>query len=110
MKRTISSVVTPYAPLEFHDVSEERTASVLRVDDYGKQARSKKLCGSSSEISANLYKTIRRHIPENGALHSHSSVNLKANYSISSISYIIIIIIIIISSSSSKCKKVMLYL
>jgi hypothetical protein len=37
MKRTISRDATPYTPLKFHDVSEERTSSILKVDDYGKQ-------------------------------------------------------------------------
>jgi hypothetical protein len=37
MKSTISWEVTPYTPLQVHDVSEERINSTFRVAGYAKQ-------------------------------------------------------------------------
>jgi hypothetical protein len=108
MKRTTSKNVISYTPLKFHDLSEECTTSILKVDDYGKQARNKNLYGRPSDTSMNFYKTMWRHFVENSILRKYPCVNLKANYSSSSI--ISISTRTTSSSSSNKCKKLMLSL
>jgi hypothetical protein len=73
-KSTVMWDVTPYSPAEVHrsfggkvtkvsNQQEERLLLGLLVDHRDGD--------SSSEMSANFYQTTRRHIPEDGTLHSH---------------------------------------
>jgi hypothetical protein len=68
------------------DVSEERIASILSVYSYLLTLVHRSWISStlkmeairSSETSVNKIST-RRHIPEDGILHSHRRVNLKSH-------------------------------
>jgi hypothetical protein len=75
--------VTPCGPV---DVSEQRSAFILRVVDILKKQRATSWLVTclayssilkavhSSEVSVNVYRTRRRHVPEDSSFHSHCCV------------------------------------
>jgi hypothetical protein len=69
--------------LVWTDVSEERIASVFRVE---KPASDESAWTGGSETSVNTI-SIRRHIPEDGILDSHRRENLKSLHDLISFSF-----------------------
>jgi hypothetical protein len=61
--------------LVWTDVSEERVASIFRVKNSASEEPA--WAGGYSEMSVHIIST-RRHIPEDGILHSHRHENLKS--------------------------------
>jgi hypothetical protein len=79
LKNTIFWDVAPVYPVKWTDVSEERIASIFRVEESASEepawAGNSRL---SSETSVHFTVSTRRHIQEDGILNSHRCVNLKA--------------------------------
>lgn len=74
-------------PCDPVDVSKQRTAFILRVVDILKKQQATswlvtwmaysstlKKAVRSTEVSVNVYRTIRRHVPEDSSLDSHCCV------------------------------------
>jgi hypothetical protein len=72
-RRKQSSEIWRHVDVVLTDVSEERIASIFRVEEKRRK---------SSEASVNTTST-RRHMPEYCLLHSHRSENLKSHTGLS---------------------------
>jgi hypothetical protein len=63
-------------PVKLTDVSEERIASIFRVE---KSAREETAWTGSSRNIDSFHRITRRHIPEDGIFHSQRCKNLKSH-------------------------------
>jgi hypothetical protein len=92
MESTIFWNLAPCSPVEGHDVSEERSASIFSVEEWAKEATSGKTAArrvstytSTLKMEAvcsygtplNFYPTARRRAPYNSTVHVHVPDNLK---------------------------------